>query len=629
MVSAYRPVPFRPSVFPDVFFCVLIAAGLLPSAIVRAEPAEPPHARRMTPDQEVWVDASAGRVYVGGRVVLREGVLEMFACPAQTKEHESIVAVDAKGFLLHTSLLAIGAEPGTPVRFEPHYKPPTGTPIAIQIEWTDADGVAQTARAQDWIRHIDTGEAMELPFVFVGSSLWTDPQTGQQHYLADAGDLVCVSNFGTALLDVPAASTQSNEELLFEPFTERIPPVGTPVRLIFSIAPVNEPGGEAPTTKTGIVASPATTSIDEALAKLAGAAVGTGSTPALREAWQAVAQSEPAAWPNVLQTLSDASPLAANWLRSALAAASETAKQTGLKDQEAELLRQSIRSTELSNLSRRTAYELLIEHRPDERETLLETLADDRDEELRYDAVQLLLERAAEAGDEPNGTKSTNREAARAALYRVALSKARVLDQVEAAAAALEDLGEKQTLTDIMGFVTAWRLIGPFDNTAGAGFSHAEAPEKSLSADVSLVGKPLADGKSRTLTWSSYTSRDRLGEVDLNTGLAAEQSSVGYAWATLTSDTDRDIEVRYTSRNATKVWVNGDLIAENEIYHDGSAVDQYRAQAKLNAGANNVLIKVCQNNQPEPWAKAWGFQLRVCDATGGRIEGVTALQENP
>jgi len=41
-----------------------------------------------------------------------------------------------------------------------------------------------------------------------------------------------VSNFSTAVLDIPIESSQSNAELAFEAFAERIPPLGAPVRLI-------------------------------------------------------------------------------------------------------------------------------------------------------------------------------------------------------------------------------------------------------------------------------------------------------------------------------------------------------------------------------------------------------------
>ena len=39
----------------------------------------------------------------------------------------------------------------------------------------------------------------------------------------------------------------------------------------------------------------------------------------------------------------------------------------------------------------------------------------------------------------------------------------------------------------------------------------------------------------------------------------------------------------------------------------------------LKAGPNEILIKVCQNNQSEPWAQAWNFAVRVCDKTGGKL----------
>src|SRR5207237_5670886 len=73
----------------------------------------------------------------------------------------------------------------------------------------------------------------EYPFVFAGSGFWVNPDTGKQHYQAEGGDFVCVSNFGTAMLDIPVKSSQSNEELEFQAFTEKIPPLGAPVRLVF------------------------------------------------------------------------------------------------------------------------------------------------------------------------------------------------------------------------------------------------------------------------------------------------------------------------------------------------------------------------------------------------------------
>ena len=70
--------------------------------------------------------------------------------------------------------------------------------------------------------------------MFGGSGFWTDERTGERHYQAQSGDFICVSNFPSAMLDLPIPSTDKDGSLLFEAFTERIPPLGTPVTLILT-----------------------------------------------------------------------------------------------------------------------------------------------------------------------------------------------------------------------------------------------------------------------------------------------------------------------------------------------------------------------------------------------------------
>lgn len=194
---------------------------------------DPKGAQRLDPKYPIWIDPKEKTVIVDGQVCLRRGMLEMFACLRNTKEHEAVIAANTKAFLVHAGLLRLGAQPGHPARFQPEYKPPEGTEIEVLVKWRDEKGQMQKARAQDWIMDIRTKKTMSYPFVFGGSSFWTDPDTGKQHYQAEGGDFVCVSNFGTAMLDIPVRSSQSNEELEFEAFTEKIPLVGTPVRLVF------------------------------------------------------------------------------------------------------------------------------------------------------------------------------------------------------------------------------------------------------------------------------------------------------------------------------------------------------------------------------------------------------------
>src|SRR5262249_8202661 len=95
-------------------------------------------------------------------------------------------------------------------------------------------GKQQKARAQDMVRTVKSKKAMEYPWVFAGSGFYVDSETKKQYYLAEAGDFIFVSNFPGAMLDVPMESTSDNDDLLFEEFTENIPPKGTKVKIVLA-----------------------------------------------------------------------------------------------------------------------------------------------------------------------------------------------------------------------------------------------------------------------------------------------------------------------------------------------------------------------------------------------------------
>ena len=52
------------------------------------------------------------------------------------------------------------------------------------------------------------------------------------YYLANDGDVICVANFESALLDLPFNSSKADAERSFIAFTERIPPKDTKVTLL-------------------------------------------------------------------------------------------------------------------------------------------------------------------------------------------------------------------------------------------------------------------------------------------------------------------------------------------------------------------------------------------------------------
>ncbi len=211
-------------------------------------------------DPRVWVDRGRRYVVLLGEVCQRRAPLELFTCLRGSKEHESVVVVDTLAYILHAALEVTGAVPGGPVQFVPDFVPPRGTEIEVEVVWEDGRGRRRRLRGQDWVRDVSemytmfegvvangydeelnvvdqfaAYKSMAFPWVFAGSQIVEDGSAGRPRYLADGeGDLICVSNFPSAVLDVPVQSTDSNAALLFEAFTERIPPLGTPVTLILT-----------------------------------------------------------------------------------------------------------------------------------------------------------------------------------------------------------------------------------------------------------------------------------------------------------------------------------------------------------------------------------------------------------
>ncbi|HVU88248.1 MAG TPA: YdjY domain-containing protein [Pirellulales bacterium] len=210
------------------------AASNLDPQADRDDTKDPPGTRRLMPDGKVWLDLKNKRVIVVGEVCQREGQMEMFACLKGTKEHESIVAVPTKAHVVHAALIRLGAMPGAAAQFVPKYQPAHGPRVDVTVYWTDEQGKRRQANAQDWIRNVKTGRAMTDYWVFGGSGFWKDDTSGEEFYKAEDGDFICISNFNSAMLDLPVESSQSNEALLFEALTDAIPPLGTKVSVVLT-----------------------------------------------------------------------------------------------------------------------------------------------------------------------------------------------------------------------------------------------------------------------------------------------------------------------------------------------------------------------------------------------------------
>ncbi|MGL4553655.1 MAG: hypothetical protein ACRC33_21035 [Gemmataceae bacterium] len=329
--------------------------------------------------------------------------------------------------------------------------------------------------------------------------------------------------------------------------------------------------------------------------------LGAGNAEAAA-AWKSLAKSGPEALLPILHALKADAPLAANWLRPAFEAVA--AKALVAKELPAAGLAAFLEDTKNDPSARRLAYEWLLKADPTAADRYLPKMLKDPAPEMRRDAVRVAIEH----GDKL--AKADEKDAAKLA-YQKALTGACDPDQVDAIAAALKKSGVSVDLQKHFGVVSVWHLAAPFEHAGRSGWDVAYPPEKAVDLKATYDGK---DGVK--VKWEPTTTADPHGVVDINKAIKPYKGAVCYAFATVESAQDQDIEFRAACICALKVFVNGKPVFAREEYHHGSNIDQYTAKGKLKAGTNDILLKVCQNEQKEPWAQTWRFQLRLTDAVG-------------
>lgn len=318
-----------------------------------------------------------------------------------------------------------------------------------------------------------------------------------------------------------------------------------------------------------------------------------------------LSKAPPSALPDILKSFDAASPIASNWLRAAFETIADRALRA--KQLDARTLEALVVERNNNASARRLAYEWLVKVDNTAADRLIPGMLQDANAEFRRDAVARLLSAGTKQFDA--GQKEDAAKALKQALLGAVDD-----DQVKAIVKPLRELGETVDLQKHFGFVTAWKLIGPFDNTGMKGFDVVYPPEKELKFDAKYPGK----GEDEAV-WKEFATEDEYGMVNLAKALAPHKGAITYATAEFQSPAAQSVEIRLGTPNAWKLWVNGELAFARDEYHRGTQLDQYKVPVKLKAGRNVILLKVCQNEQTEEWAQDWKYQLRVCTKAGSAV----------
>jgi len=341
-------------------------------------------------------------------------------------------------------------------------------------------------------------------------------------------------------------------------------------------------------------------SLDESLRALTAVAREGAGNEVASASWKDVVQAGPAALPALVAAAGKGNAVADNWLRLAGDSIVDKALRAKQPLPIAEM-ESFLRDTSHAAAGRQLAFDLLAQADRSRIEAIEPALINDPVQELRRGAVQRLIDAAKK--DAANGKD----------IYQQALAAVRDEDQTNLIAGELKKLGVPVDLPRHFGFLTKWQVIGPFDNRERKGFDAVFPPEKELRLDA------IYDGKEKPVKWQAFESSDSYGKLDFNKPLGMQKEVTAYATATFDAPDERHAELRLGSKNAWKVWLNGELLFGRDEYHRGQQMDQYVMKCRLKKGANTVLVKCCQNEQKEEWTVEWEFQLRVCDSAGTAI----------
>lgn len=222
------------------------------------------------------------------------------------------------------------------------------------------------------------------------------------------------------------------------------------------------------------------------------------------------------------------------------------------------------------------------------------------DPELREPAVRALLGVAAalnSAGQKPRALD----------LYRTVTQMNPPMEIMREVAKGMAAAGAKVDLHGLLGTVTNWWVVGPFElgeQNKGWQTNYVDEP------NVNLAGRYMA-GKQR-VQWKQVASDDPNGKIDLRRQVANRDRCIAYAYTEITVHEPTDALLLVGVDDSERIWVNGEKVFEHFAAR-ALQVDQDRVPVKLRAGTNRILMKIWQNTM------GWEFCMRIARPDGSPV----------
>lgn len=168
----------------------------------------------------------------------------------------------------------------------------------------------------------------------------------------------------------------------------------------------------------------------------------------------------------------------------------------------------------------------------------------------------------------------------------------------------------------VLGPLLPLTIIGTWDNDQGKGLDQPFPPEGGLDLSARYQGKLMEIG------WRTSYPLDLRGKINLDELMSPSTWQVAYGASAFRVEAPSQAELRVSSSEPLKVWVNGELMLNvNRV--SGWQFDGFVVPVSLRAGVNNVLIKSAQDTG------SWLLAARLTALGGGPIEYVSVAADTP
>ena len=212
----------------------------------------------------------------------------------------------------------------------------------------------------------------------------------------------------------------------------------------------------------------------------------------------------------------------------------------------------------------------------------------------------------AALGGISHSLREAGREAEAREVFELLFARLDSPEAVQQVVALAPQWGRAEEVSQRLGFLRAWHIVGPFPWKMADGFS-----AEGINAREPALETPLTLSET-SAAWKAVRTEDAMGIVNLMSELGPHEQARAYAFTTVEVPEAMDAVLYLGSDDGIAVWVNGEQVFENNVDR-GLALDQDRAPVRLQAGRNAVLVQISQGGG------GWMFCARITRADGSRL----------